>query len=111
MTIDKLMVLVAVAASLVLVTQASARLFPVIALVASGLEALLMFRVITFSISFLLLCWAPWVRIPTQADGTTTHVWAHGVLREDAVLGGARLRGGAEEGIDLLVDLVEVRNR
>jgi cytochrome c oxidase cbb3-type subunit 3 len=38
--------------------------------------------VITFSISFLLLCWAPWVRIPTQADGTTTHVWAHGVLRE-----------------------------
>lgn len=38
--------------------------------------------VVTFGISFLLLCWAPWVRIPTQADGTTTHVWAHGVLRE-----------------------------
>lgn len=38
--------------------------------------------VLTFGISFLLLCWAPWVRIPTQADGTTTHVWAHGVLRE-----------------------------
>ena len=38
--------------------------------------------VITFCISFFLLCWAPWVRIPTQADGTTTHVWAHGVLRE-----------------------------
>jgi cytochrome c oxidase cbb3-type subunit 3 len=38
--------------------------------------------VVTFGISFLLLCWAPWVRIPTQADNTTTHVWAHGVLRE-----------------------------
>ena len=38
--------------------------------------------VVTFSISFILLCWAPWVSIPTQADGTTTHVWAHGVLRE-----------------------------
>jgi len=38
--------------------------------------------VVTFGISFLLLCWAPWVKIPTQADGTTTHVWAHGVLRE-----------------------------
>jgi hypothetical protein len=59
MTIDKLMVLVALAASVVLVTQASARLFPVVALVASGLEALLMFRIITFSISgvnmFLIL--------------------------------------------------------
>ena len=31
--------------------------------------------VVTFGISFLLLCWAPWVKIPTQADGTTTHVW------------------------------------
>jgi hypothetical protein len=51
MTIDKLMVLVALAASVVLVTQASARLFPVVALAASGLEALLMFRIITFSIS------------------------------------------------------------
>ena len=38
--------------------------------------------VVTFGISFLLLCWAPWVKIPTQSDGTTTHVWAHGVLRE-----------------------------
>ena len=38
--------------------------------------------VVTFGISFLLLCWAPWVKIPTQADNTTTHVWAHGVLRE-----------------------------
>lgn len=51
MTIDKLMVLLAVAASLVLVTQASARLFPVIAAVASALEALLIFRIISFSVS------------------------------------------------------------
>lgn len=38
--------------------------------------------VITFGVSFLLFCWAPWARIPTNPDGTTTHVWAHGVLRE-----------------------------
>lgn len=38
--------------------------------------------VVTLGISFFLLCWAPWVKIPTQEDGTTTHVWAHGVLRE-----------------------------
>ena len=59
MTIDKLMVLLALAGSVVLVTQASARLFPIIALVASGLEALLMFRIVTFSVSgvsiFLIL--------------------------------------------------------
>jgi hypothetical protein len=51
MTIDKLMVLVALAASLVLVTQASARLFPIIAAVTAALETLLVFRIITFSIS------------------------------------------------------------
>jgi hypothetical protein len=45
------MVLVALAASLVLVTQASARLFPIIALIASGLEALVAFKIVTFSIS------------------------------------------------------------
>ena len=50
MTIDKLMVLVALAASLVLVTQASARLFPIVALAASGLEALLLFRIVSFSV-------------------------------------------------------------
>ncbi len=38
--------------------------------------------VLTVGISFLLLCWAPWVKIPTEPDNTTTHVWAHGVLRE-----------------------------
>ena len=42
----------------------------------------IVFAVTTFGISFLLLCWAPWVKIPTAADKTTTHVWAHGVLRE-----------------------------
>lgn len=43
---------------------------------------IIVLAVLTFGISFLLLCWAPWVKIPTQPDGTTTHVWAHGVLRE-----------------------------
>lgn len=51
MNVGTLMVLVAVAASLVLLTQASARLFPVIALVASGLEALLAFDIVSFSVS------------------------------------------------------------
>lgn len=51
MTVATVMVLAAVAASLVLVTQASARLFPIIALVASSLEALLVFKVVTFSVS------------------------------------------------------------
>jgi len=50
MTIDKLMVLLALAASLVLVTQASARLFPVIAAVAAAVETLLVFRIISFSV-------------------------------------------------------------
>jgi len=50
MTIDKLMVLVALAASVVLVTQASARLFPIIAAVAAAVETLLVFRVISFSV-------------------------------------------------------------
>ncbi|MGE0801708.1 MAG: cytochrome-c oxidase, cbb3-type subunit III [Lautropia sp.] len=38
--------------------------------------------VITFGVSFFLFCWAPWVKVPTNPDSTTTHVWAHGVLRE-----------------------------
>jgi cytochrome c oxidase cbb3-type subunit 3 len=42
----------------------------------------ILLAVTTFTLSFLLLCWAPWVKIPVQPDGTTTHVWAHGVLRE-----------------------------
>ncbi len=50
MNVGTLMVLVALAASLVLVTQASARLFPIIALVASGLEALIAFKIVSFSV-------------------------------------------------------------
>ena len=38
--------------------------------------------VFNLGISFLLFLWAPRVKIPTLADGTTGHVWAHGVLRE-----------------------------
>jgi cytochrome c oxidase cbb3-type subunit 3 len=38
--------------------------------------------VINLGITLLLFLWAPLVRIPTQPDGTSGHVWAHGVLRE-----------------------------
>ena len=38
--------------------------------------------VLTLSISVFLFVWALRVDIPTQPDGTTGHVWAHGVLRE-----------------------------
>lgn len=51
MNVATLMVLAALAASLVLVMQASSRLFPIVALIASGLEALLVFKVVTFSMS------------------------------------------------------------
>ena len=38
--------------------------------------------VINLGVTLLLFLWAPRVDIPTQPDGTTGHVWAHGVLRE-----------------------------
>src|SRR5215510_1440834 len=38
--------------------------------------------VINLAITLLLFFWAPRVKIPTQPDGTSGHVWAHGVLRE-----------------------------
>jgi cytochrome c oxidase cbb3-type subunit III len=38
--------------------------------------------VFNLGITVVLFIWALRVRIPTQADGTTGHVWAHGVLRE-----------------------------
>lgn len=38
--------------------------------------------VLNLGISFFLFVWALRVRIPTLADGTTGHSWAHGVLRE-----------------------------
>jgi cytochrome c oxidase cbb3-type subunit 3 len=38
--------------------------------------------VFNLSVSFFLFLWGPRVKIPTLPDGTTGHVWAHGVLRE-----------------------------
>jgi len=37
---------------------------------------------ITAAIGLFLFFWAIWMNIPTDKDGTTGHVWAHGVLRE-----------------------------
>jgi cytochrome c oxidase cbb3-type subunit 3 len=38
--------------------------------------------VLNLGIAVFLFVWALRLRIPTQPDGTTGHVWAHGVLRE-----------------------------
>jgi cytochrome c oxidase cbb3-type subunit 3 len=38
--------------------------------------------VLNLGITLFLFLWAPRVDIPTQPDGTSGHVWAHGVLRE-----------------------------
>lgn len=38
--------------------------------------------VLNLGITFFLFLWAPRVKIPVLPDGTTGHVWAHGVLRE-----------------------------
>ena len=38
--------------------------------------------VFNMSITLFLFLWGPRAKIPTQPDGTTGHVWAHGVLRE-----------------------------
>lgn len=37
---------------------------------------------VTMGVSFFLFIWAQRIKIPTHSDGTTNHVWAHGVLRE-----------------------------
>lgn len=37
---------------------------------------------VTAGISLFLFAWAITMRIPTNTDGTTGHVWAHGALRE-----------------------------
>jgi len=37
---------------------------------------------VTTGVGLFLFCWALWMKIPTSEDGTTGHVWAHGVLRE-----------------------------
>lgn len=38
--------------------------------------------VLNLGITFFLYLWGPRVKIPTRPDGTSGHVWAHGVLRE-----------------------------
>src|SRR5499433_808319 len=38
--------------------------------------------VVNLGITLFLFLWAQRVDIPTQTDGTSGHVWAHGVLRE-----------------------------
>jgi cytochrome c oxidase cbb3-type subunit 3 len=38
--------------------------------------------VLNLGITLFLFLWSPRVEIPTQPDGTSGHVWAHGVLRE-----------------------------
>lgn len=38
--------------------------------------------VFNLGISFFLFLWGPRAKVPVLADGTTGHVWAHGVLRE-----------------------------
>src|SRR5215831_12910382 len=38
--------------------------------------------IFNLGITLFLFLWAPRVDIPTQPDGTSGHVWAHGVLRE-----------------------------
>jgi cytochrome c oxidase cbb3-type subunit III len=46
---------------------------------AHWVVALLLFNL---GVTVFLLIWGPRVKIPTLEDGTTGHVWAHGVLRE-----------------------------
>src|SRR5262245_56940660 len=38
--------------------------------------------VLNLGMTLFLFLWGLRLRIPTQPDGTTGHVWAHGVLRE-----------------------------
>lgn len=38
--------------------------------------------VLNLGITLFLFVWSQRLKIPTQPDGTTGHVWAHGVLRE-----------------------------
>jgi cytochrome c oxidase cbb3-type subunit 3 len=42
----------------------------------------LVLALVTAGVSLGLFLWALFMRIPTTADGTTGHVWAHGALRE-----------------------------
>ncbi|MCG3200709.1 MAG: Cbb3-type cytochrome c oxidase subunit CcoP [Gammaproteobacteria bacterium] len=38
--------------------------------------------VFNLGVTFFLFLWAPRAKVPVLPDGTTGHVWAHGVLRE-----------------------------
>ena len=38
--------------------------------------------VLNIGLVLFLFVWGQFVKIPTEPDGTTGHVWAHGVLRE-----------------------------
>jgi cytochrome c oxidase cbb3-type subunit 3 len=50
---------------------------------SAGWSLWVMFLVVlNMGITFFLYLWGPRVKIPTLPDGTSGHVWAHGVLRE-----------------------------
>ena len=50
---------------------------------SAGWSLWVMFLVVlNMGITFFLYLWGPRAKIPTLPDGTSGHVWAHGVLRE-----------------------------
>ncbi|KRF01801.1 cytochrome C oxidase Cbb3 [Frateuria sp. Soil773] len=50
---------------------------------STGWSLWVMFLVVlNLGITLFLFLWGPRAKIPTQPDGTSGHVWAHGVLRE-----------------------------
>jgi cytochrome c oxidase cbb3-type subunit 3 len=50
---------------------------------STGWSLWVMFLVVlNMGITFFLYLWGPRAKIPTLPDGTSGHVWAHGVLRE-----------------------------
>ena len=50
---------------------------------SSGWSLWVMFLVVfNLGLTLFLFLWAPFAKIPTLPDGTSGHVWAHGVLRE-----------------------------
>lgn len=50
---------------------------------SAGWSLWVMFLVVlNLGIAFFLYLWGPRAKIPTRPDGTSGHVWAHGVLRE-----------------------------
>lgn len=86
MTIGTLLVLTAVLGSVVLVAQTTARLFPLVALVASGLEALLAFKVISFSVSGLNILFILAIALVVGGGASWMHSTAkHSVTAATAV--------------------------